>query len=443
MRFIISPFVISVLSLSVFAHLGFAADDCSCCAKSHSSSNRSTFDEKNYLTGDWNGYRSKLVEEGVDIQLTYQAEPAWNPVGGERQSATYVHNIGLSGLFDLEKLIGLPNTTFLIQGSQRSGKSLTEEAIGNAISVQQLFGGGQTYRLVEMRISNDFWDDRLHLSYGRLSTTSDFMTSPFFCQFVTNGICGQPTAPFFNMSNGISAYPVAVWGGMVRVKPTEQSYVMAGVYDGDASGADRGTDFSLGDNGVLLISEVGLRPEEGFLSLPGRFSIGGYYHTGDFDDVATDVFGNDLFLTGLPPRQDSNQSGYYLIFEQMFHRERNDSTEGLNGFVSFVVSPDLDKSDMPFFLNGGLIYKGLLAGRPADQTALGFYTTWFSGDKRDAQEAAGIEGQTAETGIEFNHQFQITPYFYLRPDVQYIINPNGLSSIDNALVVGCEIGLTF
>ena len=426
-----------LLSLGVLPP-ALACDDCP-----KKSDGTTAFDSGDYLTGDWGGYREKLHDQGVDISATYTAEPEWNPVGGESQSASYVHNIGLNALFDLETLMGIPNTTFLIQGSQRSGNSLTEEAIGNAISVQQLYGGGQTYRLVEMRISNDFYDDRLHFSYGRLSTTNDFMASQFYCQFVTNGICGQPTAPFFNMSNGLSAYPVAVWGAMTQVQTTKHSYVKAGVYDGDATGDDHGADFSLGDDGVLLIGEMGLRPEEGLLSLPARYSVGAFYHTGDFSDVARDINGNNLFLSGLPAQQDSNQEGFYTIIEQMLYREQEGSTQGLNGFFTFVISPDTEKSTMPYFINGGLIYEGLFPERSSDKTALGFYTTWFSDDLRDAQEAAGLEGQTAETGIELNLQFQFTPYFYLRPDIQYIITPNGLSSIDNALVLGCEIGVTF
>ena len=401
------------------------------------------FDAGDYLTGGWGGHREKLMDKGIDIGIGYTAEPEWNPVGGEDQSATYVHNIGVSALFDFEKLMGIPNTTFLIQGSQRSGNSLTEDAIGNAISVQQLYGGGQTYRLVEMRISNDFYEDRLHFSYGRLSTTNDFMTSPYYCQFVTNGFCGQPTSPFFNMSNGISAYPIAVWGAMTEFKPTQETYIKAGIYEGDATDDNHGVDFDFGDNGVFMITELGLRPEEGLLSLPARYSVGAYYHTGDFADVATDVNGNNLFVSGLPGREDSNQQGYYTIIEQGLYREEAGSDQGLTGIFTFVLSPELDKSDMPYFMNAGMVYKGLFNGRPNDQTAFGFYTAWFSKDKRDAQEAAGIEGQKAETGIELNHQFQFTPYFYLRPDIQYIVNPNGLSSIDDALVLGCEIGVTF
>jgi porin len=127
----------------------------------------------------------------------------------------------------------------------------------------------------------------------------------------------------------------------------------------------------------------------------------------------------------------------------MFLRNADRPDTGLNGFVTFVVSPDEDKSPIPYFLNGGLIYEGLIPCRPNDKTALGFYSAWFSSSKRDAQQAARVPSQTNETDFELNHQIQITPWLYFRPNIQYVIKPNGLDQIHNALVLGVETGMTF
>jgi porin len=116
---------------------------------------------------------------------------------------------------------------------------------------------------------------------------------------------------------------------------------------------------------------------------------------------------------------------------------------GLNVFTTFVLSPDEQKSSMPYFFNGGLIYEGMIPNRPKDKTALGFYSTIFSENVRSAERAAGLPSQTSETDIELNHQLQINPWLYFRPDLQYVIKPNGLNTIGNALVLGMEIGLTF
>ena len=173
---------------------------------------------------------------------------------------TYLHNFGYSVSFDLQKLLTIPNTTFLVTVSQRSGQGLTQKYIGNAISVQQIFGGGQTYRLVQVRMEHKLFDDRLELAYGRITATADFLSSPFYCQFVNNGICGQPPAPFFNMPNGITAYPQGTWGGLVQVHTTKETYAKFAFYDGDPNNGDdvakHGANFGWGKNGVLLMPRL-------------------------------------------------------------------------------------------------------------------------------------------------------------------------------------------
>lgn len=398
-----------------------------------------------HLTGDWGGLRNTLSEKGFQVELGYAMEFMANPVGGVDQGATYVHNILLSLDFDLEKLIGLPNSAFRVRGSQRSGESLSQDYIGNAFSVQQLFGGGQTWRLVEVEMRHELYDGRLNLAYGRLATTNDFLTSPLYCQFVSNAICGQPPSPFFNLPSGITAYPVATWGALAQVKPTPETYVQVGVYDGDPEldgDNDDGTDFSFGSNGVLVISEAGYRPNKGLLDLPAAYKIGGYYHTGDFDDIR-DVTEGPVVVTPLPPQTRSGNAGVYALIDQTLYLEKPDSTQGLYGFFVFVAAPDQDENTLPYFVSGGLIYEGLLDARPQDKAGFAVASGFFSSDLRQAQGNAGLDKQKAEAVLELNYQFQVTPYFYLRPDIQYVINPQGYDDVDNAFVIGFEAGVNF
>src|ERR1700731_4593275 len=413
------PSLVAIMSLAALTNSTFAACPAHTGGPDPSSADETSprFDCEHYATGDWFGLRNTLYDYGIEITGSYVTEPAGNPVGGLEHGFTYLHNFGFGVLFDLEKIVCIPDTTFLVTVSQRSGRGLTQDSIGNAISVQQIFGGGQTYRLVQMRIDQKLFEGQLTLSYGRLTTTADFFSSPFYFQFVNNGICGQPTAPFFNMPNGITAYPAGYWAALAQFQTTKETYAKFGVYDGDvASGDDRhGANFGFGDNGVLLLTEVGYKPAEGLLSMPCRYSFGAYYHTGDFPDVAQDAAMRNLFISGRPGRLHSGQEGFYLLFEQMFHRNPGRPETGLNGFVTFVVSPDEDKSPMPYYLNGGLIYEGLIPCRPNDKTSLGMYAAWFSSSMREAQRAAGLASQTNETDIEFNHQVQLNPYLYVRP----------------------------
>lgn len=77
-----------------------------------------------------------------------------------------------------------------------------------------------------------------------------------------------------------------------------------------------------------------------------------------------------------------------------------------------------------------------------DKAAVGMYGAWFSSDLRDAQRVGGLPTQSSEITFEINYQVQVNPYTYIRPNIQYIADPNGMSEIDDALVLGFELGIT-
>lgn len=409
------------------------------------------YDFSTNVSGDWFGARTWLAERGVTIRGGYAMEFMANPIGGREQSETYVHNVSLEGNFDLDALLGVPDTTFRIGGSQRTGNSLSQEDIGNAISVQQLYGGGQRIRLVQAQFITSLFEDRLNLVYGRLAATEDFLTSPLYCQFITNGICGQPPSPFFNLPDGITAYPAAVWGVRAKVRPTAETHLQVGVYDGDVAqrndaGEDNnkhGTNLTFGDNGALILSEVGYTPQQGLFALPGRYRLGGYYHTGDFRSVADDLDGGNPFVSGLPGDRFTGNSGIYVQLDQAVYREPDTTNQGLTLFYVFVYSPDDEHNVIPYYTSGGMIYEGLIPFRPNDKTAFGVHNAWFSDALSDARAEAGLERQDTETTLELNHQVQITPAVYFRPAVQYVITPDGQDDIDNAFVVGFEASILF
>lgn len=62
----------------------------------------SDFSESDYLTGDWNGNRDKLKEQGFTGNFHYTNEFMKNVSGGEKHGSTYSDNIGLDLLFDLK-----------------------------------------------------------------------------------------------------------------------------------------------------------------------------------------------------------------------------------------------------------------------------------------------------------------------------------------------------
>jgi porin len=89
---------------------------------------------------------------------------------------------------------------------------------------------------------------------------------------------------------------------------------------------------------------------------------------------------------------------------------------------------------MPFFAAAGAIYRGAWPGRDKDALAVVAYYGAFS---------RNLRGQTEEAVLELTYTLAVAPWLTVQPDLQYIVNPGGRSSVKNALVIGAQILLTF
>ncbi|CAM5535232.1 hypothetical protein RLIN73S_05838 [Rhodanobacter lindaniclasticus] len=102
------------------------------------------------LTGDWGGTRTRLQDDGITLRAHWTTESAGNVSGGHYQTARYTQQLDVGADFDLDKLWGVPNAKIQFTVTERDGRSLTNDALGNMFSVQELYGAGQNFRLAEL-----------------------------------------------------------------------------------------------------------------------------------------------------------------------------------------------------------------------------------------------------------------------------------------------------
>ncbi|MBU4434263.1 MAG: carbohydrate porin [Alphaproteobacteria bacterium] len=50
---------------------------------------------------------------------------------------------------------------------------------------------------------------------------------------------------------------------------------------------------------------------------------------------------------------------------------------------------------------------------------------------------------SAETTVELTYRYQVNDRLALQPDVQYVVHPASQAGLDNALIVGLRLNLTF
>jgi len=394
---------------------------------------------RGHLFGDWHGMRTELEDVGIMPSLSLEVDVAGNPIGGRSQGITEASNLGLDLLFDLDKIANVKGASFLLQMSERWGNSLSAEYIGNVFNTQQDFGG-ETFHVVDLAYQQKLYDDRVEFRIGRIGAGDDFLVCPYDYLFMQNAFDGNPVGIFFN-SPGMTAYPNATWGAVAKVRPTERTYFMVGLYNGDSAirNNDRhGVDMSL--NGpAFAIGEAGLLLN----GLPGDTGLIGNYKAGFwYDNSEMTEFGST----------DSKRGtwGFYGLFDQVLIPFADRQTNrGLGVFGSVVYSPDPSIAQMPFFFTAGIAARGILSSRPADSCGLGVVYGQFSGDLRSAEEESQIQSpsilvQNHELALELTYRFSLyNNSMFFQPDLQYIADPGGSGKYGDAVVLGCRLGINF
>jgi porin len=395
-----------------------------------------------YMTGDWGGLRTKLENEGFHLRAHYLSETAGNPSGGLRQGTQYAQQIDFGADLDLEKLVDLKGGQIHVTFTDRQGQSLAADDIGNLISVQEIFGGGQNFRLAELSYEQSLFDDHVDTKIGWIHAADDFASSPIYCYFQNNGFCGQPAG--IPIDSGFTSFPVGSWGGFIKLLPRSDLYLQAGAYEVNPSLNDPDNGFKLstsGATGVIVPVEGGWRPRFGPDKLPGNYKLGAYYDNSDAPDLGTTYTDPTAVVSG--------RWGIYVAADQMLFREAPGSERGLTVFGLFLYADPVNAL-LQYYWEAGLLYRGTFRGRDQDTIGLAVNQSRVSNILIAAQNQQNmvmpgtVDTQSVgETDIELNYRAQLTPWFAVMPNIQYVIHPNAVTQIPNAFVLGLQVGAAF
>ena len=127
----------------------------------------------------------------------------------------------------------------------------------------------------------------------------------------------------------------------------------------------------------------------------------------------------------------------------MVYQERPGSEEGLTLWAASGYYPQSNIAIVPFQVNVGTIYTGLIPGRPKDQTIGGLIYGKFSRDYARTVRTAGDGDPDYEFVAEFSYRIQLTKFAWTQPDIQWVNKPSGTGRIPDALILGVETGITF
>lgn len=375
-----------------------------------------------YATGRWFGGRSLLEDKGLTINSSLLYSPSMKTAGGANGEASgkgySLFNLGIT--LDTEKAGMWKGGTFYTLYQRKTGYGLSG-ANGNGAAMGDWMGYDgwdwrQLSQISECWYQQKLLNNKLRLKVGKQDANTDF-------GYLNSGWDFMNTALTVNPSTPMPTYPDQSFGFMAEINIKEWLSIRNGIY------SRYNTPFN--------ITELEVKPN--IKNLPGRYMLGAW-EMSDSNGYST---ASGMDSTGLTTYTNFNRNyGCYAGFEQMVYKEKKNNENDMQGLVvfgQFGVSPS-DKNDMNRYMGGGLHYVGLIPNRDKDKAgvavASGSFASRLGNVGSDYLSRAG-----SETVVEAFYRAQITPWFYLQPDVQFIMNPGGC--YESSVAIGLRSVVTF
>jgi porin len=390
--------------------------------------------------GDPDGSRKALAARGITYELNYVGEVQGNVSGGLSRGVTYIGRLEGVVDVDLAKAAGWRGLTLHANGFQIHGDGLSRENIGNLLTVSYIEALPST-RLSELWLEQKALGDKVALRFGQLAADTEFNTSSYATQFI-NSTFGWPAIMAADLPSGGPAYPFATPGVRIKLDPDKNTSLLLGVFNGDPAGPGPGDpqtrnryglNFRVQDPAfVIAEGQYRYNQEKTAAGLAGTIKLGAWRHFGRFDDQRFDSAGVSLAdpaSTGDPARRRGDHGLYAVIDQQVWRPPSGEANKGVGIFARASASP-ADRNLIDLYFDGGIVFAGLVPGRPDDVLSFGAARARVSSRARELDaDAAALSGagliRDFEALFEANYQIQVLPGLQVDLDLQRIIHPGG------------------
>lgn len=385
--------------------------------------------------GNLFGVKKTLSDKGIYLGINFKEHYFSNLQGGASHGDAGINNLHVTASFDLEQIAGLGQTSIFadvlsVNGSAPCDKAGAVQGISNMSALSQT-------RLYQLWIEKKLFDGNLSILAGLFDLNSEFDVRATSSVFInpSHGI-----GPDFSKSglNGPSIFPSTSVALRLKIKPSQNTYILAGVFDGLCRNYD---DYyltkalDLKNDGVLLACETGLFENgEEFTRGYGKYSIGGWYYTRSFDDLT------NVDLSGAPVQRYDN-FGLYLSVEKFVISPLVSQTRGLAAFARIGFSQK-NINPVQLYYSFGINVPGLFTNSSNDLFGLAVANANMSSKYLATLSGSGLNLRSNETIIEMTYSYKVLDWLKIQPDLQYVINPL-LTSEDESLMTGVSFELNF
>jgi len=355
-------------------------------------------------------YVTSKAEKPFLFEANYTGEGVANFTGGIKSGTAYLGMANIYITFDTEKSNLWKGGTFFINMANTHGCSPSATMIGDYQVESNIEAGNHSFL-------QEFWYQQKIKS---LSLTIGLQDMNVELANTENGTVYRNSSfgimPVISSDVSVPIFPLTALGVTLGWDITEETRWISAVYDGVITDFDKNpynVDWNLRKkDGALFVSEV---QQDIQLSdkLSGTLKLGGYYHTHKLED---DDSGKS-----------SSNYGIYAIADQTIIK--TSELKKTSVFIQSGYNPN-KYVENSFYLGGGINQYGI-GQRKNDILGLAF-----------AHAAFTTAGLKPETVFELTYKTVFTDYFYLQPDIQYVIHPAGTGvNLKNAFTAAIRFGL--
>ncbi|TAL89106.1 MAG: carbohydrate porin [Rhodanobacter sp.] len=402
------------------------------------------------LTGDWDGARTRMSDLGIDLNLYYTGDFAYNLTGGDRHSGAYASEFDFDGAFDLEKLVGWKGGSFHTEVANFHGQLLDAKVnLGSLMDTQEIYDGHGTY-LSNFYLEQSLWNGLVDIKYGRMDFNASFY--PTFANLNFQGLSFYGPQPGLMVPDLVD-WPTSAIGEVITIKPSEAWDFKVGNFavqpnnfvPNDLKVQNRGHrvgNMTVGELDFFTTLAGGSKDAP----LSGTWALGGWHNTAPKPDLFLDINGLPQALTGATPLMRGSTSGVYVTGQQQV--TRNAAGGGLTLFMN-LVQADSEVDFIDQMSSVGMLYAAPFASRPNDIVGVVLGRNHVSSRVADANRIinassfVAVPVPSSEYLLELNYTASLYRGITLMPNLQYVRHPGGTKANRDYTVLGAQLIVSF
>lgn len=399
---------------------------------------------RGYVSGDWDGSRTKLAQKGLTFELDWTQTGQGGVSGGRRIDWDYGGSLDFVLTADLQRMGVMPGGVFKLRTESRYGESVNNDT-GAILPVNtDMFfpltarqNEGIPITITELAYVQ-YLSTTFGLILGKIQTLdgdpNEFASGRGRLQFMNSNLV-------FNAAGALTV-PYSTLGGGLLWAPDPNVLITTSLFSTTDSSTTSG--FDNVEDGWSWATEAQFQYRLG--TLPGGANLGGVYaFAGDFAQL-----GGKLQLVpgaGLQlPTESDSWYVYASAWQYLYTPDKaparinqGDGRPDLRGvglFARFGYA-DEDTNPIKWTVSAGVGGRGLIPGRDEDTFGVGAVFTEL--ENLRGSVVLGIEDSTQ--AVEAYYGIAVTPGLNLTLDMQWI--DGGSQNVKEAVVAGARVNVRF